>query len=361
MSSYNLYSLAIRSYFDTFFKIDIRVVFLLSFCTALMNAIASSITDSFAEADSKKSEQTTKESSIHSLSDQEKFRIERLASALNKVEEKDAEQSLHPDRAYSRIEGSNHDATTTISPSSTISNVSYIIRAKATIPETIITVVNDLQGLDDALFKLLFKNFVFGGEFDFPSEANALPLFRFHVNTGIVSNYFDTNSLLWESLLLKEWQINFNGMRAPQKRFSSSRMSTSFDIDSHPCYLSFSEQFLVSIGAATKMWGVYSSASQKAADLGTSIEKGVRSNSSSTQKDSLALSARKSLAACAARSLITTMPCEYAGSFETFCYFVLHTVPPFICRYLSPSLSTFPHSPNHSLCAFYGYPLLQMV
>ena len=326
-----------------------------------MNAIASSITDSFAEADSKKSEQTTKESSIHSLSDQEKFRIERLASALDKVEEKDAEQSLHPDRAYSRIEGSNHDATTTISPSSTISNVSYIIRAKATIPETIITVVNDLQGLDDALFKLLFKNFVFGGEFDFPSEANALPLFRFHVNTGIVSNYFDTNSLLWESLLLKEWQINFNGMRAPQKRFSSSRMSTSFDIDSHPCYLSFSEQFLVSIGAATKMWGVYSSASQKAADLGTSIEKGVRSNSSSTQKDSLALSASKSLAACAARSLITTMPCEYAGSFETFCYFVLHTVPPFICRYFSPSLSTFPHSPNHSLCAFYGYPLLQMV
>ena len=313
-----------------------------------MNAIASSITDSFAEADSKKSEQATKESSIHSLSDQEKFRIERLASALNKVEEKDAELSQHPDRAYSRIEESNHDSTTAATgPTSTSADVSYIIRAKATIPETIITVVNDLQGLDDALFKLLFKNFVFGGEFDFPSEADKLPLFRFHVNTGIVSNYFDTNSLLWESLLLKEWQINFNGMRAPQKRFSSNRMSTSFDIDSHPCYLSFSEQFLVSIGAATKMWGVYSSASQKAADLGTSIEKSVRSNSSSTQKDSLALSARKSLAACAARSLITTMPCKYdAFSGSIVASFVLS----FCALPSSPLVTVIPRRlSNHSL------------
>jgi len=284
-----------------------------------MKAIASSISDSFADADSKRSEQATK-ASIYSLSDQEKLRIERLASALDKVEEKETEQSMHPDRTYSRIEGSNHDNSATLGTAAT--NVSYIIRAKATIPETIITVVNDLQGLDDALFKLLFKNFVFGGEFDFPSEPGALPLFRFHVNTGIVSNYFDTNSLLWESLLLKEWQINFNGMRAPQKRFSSSRMSTSFDIDSHPCYLSFSEQFLVSIGAATKMWGVYSSASQKAADLGAVIENGDRSNSLSTQKGSLALSARKSLAACAARSLITTMPCKYAGSVGEIDFFV---------------------------------------
>mmetsp|Transcript_10115 Transcript_10115/g.22639 ORF Transcript_10115/g.22639 Transcript_10115/m.22639 type:complete len:3425 (-) Transcript_10115:94-10368(-) len=256
---------------------------------ALINAIISSITDSLLEAEARK-EDKSEEGGAHVLSDNEKWRIERLASALDKTDDVDIERSSHPEETNSVIEGSYHRA------GSNVASIAYAIRVKATIPETILTVVNDLQGLDDALFKLLFKNFVFGGEFDFPSaEDSLLPQFRFHVNTAIVSNYFDTNSLLWESLLLKPWELQFNGMRAPQKRFSSNRMSTSFDVDSHPCYLSFSEQFLVSIGAASRMWSVYSSALQKAIDYGKASE-------------GSSVATRRSLAACAARSLITTMP-----------------------------------------------------
>lgn len=51
---------------------------------------------------------------------------------------------------------------------------------------------------------------------------------------------------------------SFNGSRGPQTRFQSDRMSTTFDIESNPCHVSFSEHFLVNVGAASRMWSVYS-------------------------------------------------------------------------------------------------------
>ena len=259
---------------------------------ALVKAILSSISDSLEEA----SRETVADVRRPVLTETEEKRIKRLASALDKADDGDTDQSL--DSLHS--DPSETDSIKDITKSTVKgSSPGYVIRIKATIPETIITVVNDLQGLDDALFKLLFKNFVCGGEFEFPTGNDTLPQFRFHVNTAIVAQYFDANSLLWESLLVKPWDIHFNGLRAPQKRFKSNRLSTSFDIDSHPCYLSFSEQFLVSIGAASRMWSMYSTATQKAMDLSKAIE-------GDDLRSSMTL--RKSLAACAARSLVTTMP-----------------------------------------------------
>ena len=95
------------------------------------------------------------------------------------------------------------------------------------------------------------------------------------------------------------WELTFNSSRAPQTKVQSSRLSTTFDIESNPCHVSFSEHFLVNVGAASRMWSVYSGASKKATSL---VEE--------TSKDDSKIKRRlsRSMAAHAARSLITTLP-----------------------------------------------------
>lgn len=57
---------------------------------------------------------------------------------------------------------------------------------------------------------------------------------------------------------MKPWEVTLNCSRSEQSRFPSDRLLTTFDIESHQCYVSFSEHFLVSFGAASRMWSVYS-------------------------------------------------------------------------------------------------------
>ena len=115
---------------------------------------------------------------------------------------------------------------------------------------------------------------------------------------SILADYFDAASNRWETLLSDPWEITFNGSRSPQKRFDTNRMSTTFDIESNPCNVSFSEHFLVNVGAASRMWSVYSGAINKATAL---VDKG-------GQTDVALRKSSRSMAAHAARSLITTLP-----------------------------------------------------
>ena len=115
---------------------------------------------------------------------------------------------------------------------------------------------------------------------------------------SILSDYFDAASNRWESLLTKPWELTFNASRAPQTRTQSRRMSTTFDIESSQCHVSFSEHFLVNVGAASRMWSVYSGATTQATAL---VEASVNDD---TNKRRLS----RSMAAHAARSLITTLP-----------------------------------------------------
>lgn len=48
--------------------------------------------------------------------------------------------------------------------------------------------------------------------------------------------------------------------RGPSNRFKSKRLSSTFDLESFPCWISFSEQFLVSLASAARMWSIYSAA-----------------------------------------------------------------------------------------------------
>ena len=75
---------------------------------------------------------------------------------------------------------------------------------------------------------------------------------------SILADYFDAASNQWTMLLTSPWELTFNASRAPQTRTLSKRMSSTFDIESGECLVSFSEHFLVNVGAASKMWSVYS-------------------------------------------------------------------------------------------------------
>jgi hypothetical protein len=75
---------------------------------------------------------------------------------------------------------------------------------------------------------------------------------------SILADYFDAASAWWETLLTDPWEVTFNGSRSPQTRFDTNRMSSTFDLESNPCSVSFTEHFLVNVGAASRMWSVYS-------------------------------------------------------------------------------------------------------
>lgn len=54
------------------------------------------------------------------------------------------------------------------------------------------------------------------------------------------------------------------GGRSQTHRFKSKRLSSTFDLESFPCWISFSEQFLASLASAARMWSIYSAASSGA-------------------------------------------------------------------------------------------------
>ena len=159
-----------------------------------------------------------------------------------------------------------------------------------------------VQGLDDALFRVTVATFVAGAEVRrwLAPALGSPPLTTFdcHVHASIMADYYDNSVNLWKKLLTKSWEVALRGARGASKRFSSDRLSTTFDIESFPCCLSFSEQFLVSIAAASRMWSIYSVATSSTASLLKQVNAG-------DAHDSIA---ERSAAANAARNLIVTLP-----------------------------------------------------
>lgn len=239
---------------------------------ALLIAILNSLEESFRAAE----ELSARKATEGPLSPKEQERIEHLASALEKIR---ADESI----AYSESGSSlgDIDASSTFGlTATTASSTKY--QLKVTMPETRITVVNDLQGMDEALFRVSVTNFVAGGEVLSPNF-----LFDFHCNTSILADYFDSSVNLWSRLLTKPWEITMKGSRAPSRRFKSDRLSSTLDLESFPCWVAFSEQFLVSLASAAQMWSIYTAAAR-----GPSIGSFKQSSMTTT----------------AARNLITSFP-----------------------------------------------------
>jgi vacuolar protein sorting-associated protein 13A/C len=247
---------------------------------ALLSAIMTSLGESFRYAEEKEAAEAAKE---QQLSLREQQRIEQLADALAKIGE---------DESLSILEsGSSHGDSVTsssfyVSEPLTPSTTKYQI--KLTMPQTRITFINDLQGLDEALFRVSVTNFVAGGELVSPKT-----LFDFHCNTSILADYFDNSVNLWSRLLIKPWEITTKGIRAASRRFRSNRLSSSLDLESFPCCISFSEQFLVSLASAARMWSIYTAA--KSGPYGEDL--GTDGSSKSIM-----------MTASAARNLITSFP-----------------------------------------------------
>jgi vacuolar protein sorting-associated protein 13A/C len=158
-------------------------------------------------------------------------------------------------------------------------------------PLTKVTVINDLQGLDEALFRASVANFVAGA--DVSRYGSPDMTFDFHMNTSILADYFDTSCSIWSRLLVQPWEITLKGFRSQSRRFKSDRLSTTIDLESFPCSISFSEQFLVSLASASRMWSIYAVATAVHMENGASAKSG---------------SLRASMAASAVRNLVMSMP-----------------------------------------------------
>lgn len=270
---------------------------------ALLSAISSSIIDSLNSYSEKEKNTEDRNLNETQISEAELHHLEYLSSQLNssKSNKDDSIKSVQSVRI------SLHPDTSDL-PTAANKSTRQIIRVSATMPDAVLTIVNDLQGLDQALFKLIADNVVVGGDMSFPiseteeNTKNAGPKFNFHFTFSLLADYFDVSTYYWESLLTKPWELTANALRTEEKKFKSGRFTTMLDIESHPLHISFSEQFLVGIGAAKKMWSTYSSAMKNAVAATSNGE--LSSDETKDEYDSF----KKDMASNAARALVTTMP-----------------------------------------------------
>jgi hypothetical protein len=182
------------------------------------------------------------------------------------------------------------------------------LSSKLTLPQISITIVNDLQGLDDALFRVGVQNVVFCAVFDEGVRDHRMksPYMAFSttLNCSITADYYDESSRRWETLLLKPWEITLRAQRGMNSKLTARVPSTSCDIESFACQMGFTEQFLVSLASANRMWTLYSAAM----------------TSEQAQSDRL----RRAIAARAARTLVTVLPYAIENHCGKDLQFVVH-------------------------------------
>jgi vacuolar protein sorting-associated protein 13A/C len=257
---------------------------------ALVNAILSSISECFDDGNEN---QVIEHDRF--LSQQETVRIENLASALST---EDPNPSFHSHDSS----GIADPSTLSVTGHGDTADVSSVISIKLTMPETKVTLINDLQGLDEALLRITIRNLVAGGQARVGERlgvgSSQFTGFDLNVHTSVLADYFDASSNDWEVLLLRPWEATLKAGRSANLKSQPFRPSTAIDVESFPCHMSFSEQFLMSLASANRMWSVYSTATSSVLDsVGPTSEVGELSN----QK-------RKSMAATAARTFITSLP-----------------------------------------------------
>eukprot|EP00978_Attheya_sp_CCMP212_P039350 scaffold203794_cov54-Attheya_sp.AAC.2 len=272
---------------------------------ALLNAIMSSLTASISSTEIL----DELEDDLQPLTAEETARIQRLANAFEKPDgwESDSGSLSRQNSLYGRKNTSIYQTARATEIQIADDDFGFVYSLKVTLPAATVTVINDLQGLDEALFRLIVTSCVAGGTMDFPSISESFPMtqaqkttFNFHVCTSCEADFLDTSAGSWKKLLDKPWELTLNGSREKNQSDVSDRLSTVFDMESQPCHISFTENFLVSLGAASRMWNTYSAAMEDAIRSGHSQVTGPERKQIS--------SLRQSMAACAARSLISTFP-----------------------------------------------------
>ncbi|KAL7469473.1 hypothetical protein ACHAXS_009736 [Conticribra weissflogii] len=155
---------------------------------ALASAIAASLSEAFFEDSAAEAEVDE----FRSLSEAETSKIELLNSALEQVGDIDDFNNYRSDHPN---DISAHDGSI---PKQTKQK----LKLRVTLPSARITLINDFQGMDLALFKLTASHCVFGGEVDFPGLSDSeSPMFGCNLNTSFLADYFDATTFKWEKFL----------------------------------------------------------------------------------------------------------------------------------------------------------------
>jgi len=258
-------------------EIDIRVAtstsvdfYLSTQNAALLIAIIDSVNDSFKYTENETASRDMKEPIC--LTPKEQERVERLALAL----EQNASSGI-TEKSFSFTDprqSSSGGSIATSVPATSAGSRTTKLKVTVTMTHATVTFINDLQGMDEALFRISVQNFVAGGDFVSPDM-----LFFFKCHTSILADYFDSSVNLWYRHLVKPWEITMKGSRKASSQ--SRRLESTFDLESFPCWISFSEQFLVSLASASRMWTIYSAATSRSLD--EQGENGSRGGAGSTR------------------------------------------------------------------------------
>jgi len=129
------------------------------------------------------------------------------------------------------------------------SKISSVVIVDLKIPHTNITIINDLQGLDEALFRIRTE------ELTTKSMVAQVPQLIFNVQlySKFLADYFDPVINRWKNLLRDPWEIAMKSERAPEAKSNKKRYGTRADVKIMPLRLKFSEHFLIGLGSANRM------------------------------------------------------------------------------------------------------------
>jgi len=288
---------------------------------ALLNAILFYISDSLQNDDQEEEED------IQYLSHSEVSQITNLSFALQQKDDKEAGNTAAQKETFVETKTDRSSSVNVPQTTRFVRNV----RFNLSVPYISLTTINDLHGIDIALFKFIARALVGKGSVRLPAPSSYdqgtsidMTMFDFNLTSIFLADYYDVSSNLWYKFLDEPWKVKSTVKRYEEPLLKSKRLKTTIGIDSQDFQISFSEQFLVSIGAANNTWSLYSSAMEKAmsdidskigvGDLRSSPKPNLSKNAilSTPRQSAISkgkeLSSKKSTAANAAKALVTTLP-----------------------------------------------------
>lgn len=210
----------------------------------LINAIATDVSGNLSEGLKKGRRETA-----DGTGDKDQVEeIELISSTLEDPDNAETAVKKQEERTLDRSK----DSVNSESASSTV------IVLNLRLPESNITIINDLQGLDEALFRInlqdLATNSVVALMQDLKDGTRMETTYDTKVRAKFLADYFDSSVNLWKDLLQESWEVTMKAERAPDTKSSSQRFSTKADIHSMPLRLAFSEHFLISLATANHMF-----------------------------------------------------------------------------------------------------------
>ena len=238
---------------------------------ALINAIVSEVSGRVSEC-LKKSEDIT---DTGSLDQNEQEEIELIATSLE-----------DPDSMQTAIKVAEDQGHRERKQLATESASSSIILVDFKFLESKLTIINDLQGLDEALFRINMEEFVTKSTIatmqDLEDRTLMETTYDIKLHTQFLADYYDASVNLWKDLLQDPWKVSVKAVRDVDKQSKCGRFSTKANVHSMPLNVAFSENFLISLAAANHMF-VMSSEIKERGNAQPSADPQLESHSKATR------------------------------------------------------------------------------